>query len=111
FPPRDDAETGPVRRSSVREMHQPWRHSMVGSFRPTPDAPAVVASGGYGFGLGITVDSVLAYSVAHGGGLPGYGTFYRILPDCNIGIVAVTNRTYAAPAPTINEALIALQKT
>ena len=25
WPPRSDAETGPLKRSSLREMHHPWR--------------------------------------------------------------------------------------
>lgn len=111
FPPRDDEDSGPVRRSSLREMQQIWRHVGVSSMRATPDAPALVAAAGYGYGLGISYDSALGYTVAHGGGLPGYGSYYRLLPECGIGIVALTNRTYAAPAPAINDALLLLQKT
>jgi CubicO group peptidase (beta-lactamase class C family) len=111
FPPRDDAESGPVRRSSVREMQQPWRTRFVTSTRTTPDAPAWVQSDSYGYGLTSGIDSLLGYTVTHGGGLPGYGTFYRLLPDCGIGIVAFTNLTYNSPAPRINEAFYALQKT
>ncbi|MFN8450645.1 MAG: serine hydrolase domain-containing protein [Anaerolineae bacterium] len=40
YPPRDDDETGPIRRSSAREMQQPWRQRLVASARATPDAPA-----------------------------------------------------------------------
>lgn len=111
FPPRDDADTGPVKRSSVREMQQPWRLRLVTSSRQSPDVPAVFTGEGYGYGLTSGIDSLLGYSVAHGGGLPGYGTFYRILPDCNVGIVALTNRTYASPAPRVTDALVLLQKT
>lgn len=111
FPSRDDDESGPVRRSSVREMQQPWQHRIVASGRPSPDLPALVQSDGYGYGLVTGMDSVLGYSVAHGGGLPGYGTFYRLLPDCNIGIVAFTNLTYSPVALKINEAYAALHKT
>lgn len=111
FPARDDDESGPVRRSSVREMQQPWQHRIVASSRPSPDLPALVQSDGYGYGLVAGIDSVMVYSVAHGGGLPGYGTFYRLLPDCNIGIVAFTNLTYSPVALKINEAYAALHKT
>ncbi|MEO8395879.1 MAG: serine hydrolase domain-containing protein [Chloroflexota bacterium] len=109
FPPRDDAESGPVRRSSLREMQQAWRTRFVTSTRTTPDAPAWVQSDSYAFGLTSGIDSLLGYSVTHGGGLPGYGTFYRLLPDCGIGIVAFTNLTYNSTALPINKAFYALQ--
>ncbi len=111
FPPRDEDETGPVRRSSAREMQQPWRQRLVAASRATPDAPAFYQGEGYGFGLSCGVDSLLGYSVAHGGGLPGYGTFYRLLPDRNIGLVAFANLTYTAPAPVMNRAFSLLFKT
>lgn len=105
FPPRDDEETGPIRRSSAREMQIPWRQRMIQSSRSTPDAETYFMSDGYGFGLACGVDSVVGYSVAHGGGLPGYGTFYRLLPEVGIGLVVFTNLTYAGPAMPIFEAL------
>jgi CubicO group peptidase (beta-lactamase class C family) len=109
FPPRDEPETGPIRRSSAREMQTPWRQRMIQSSRPTPDAPTYFTSDGYGFGLSCGIDSVIGYSVAHGGGLPGYGSFYRLLPDTGIGIVVFTNLTYAGPATPIFEALTLLR--
>jgi CubicO group peptidase (beta-lactamase class C family) len=111
FPARDEADNGIVRRSSLREMQQPWQPRILASWRPTPDLPAVVQSDGYGYGLVCGVDSLLGYSVAHGGGLPGYGSFYRLLPDYGIGIAVFTNLTYSSPAPRIHEAYGALQKT
>lgn len=111
YPARDEADNGPVRRSSLREMQQPWQFNVASSYRPTPDAPAINQSAGYGFGLSVGFDSVLGYSVAHGGGLPGYGTFYRILPDLGIGIAAFTNRTYTSVAQLIFNAFVELLKT
>ncbi|MCC6805288.1 MAG: beta-lactamase family protein [Anaerolineae bacterium] len=111
FPPRDDDETGPIRRSSAREMQQPWRQRLVAASRATPDAPALYQSEGYGFGLSCGVDSLLGYSVAHGGGLPGYGTFYRLLPERGIGLVAFSNLTYTSPASVMTPAFSLLFKT
>ncbi|MEO8611484.1 MAG: serine hydrolase domain-containing protein [Chloroflexota bacterium] len=111
FPARDEADNGIVRRSSLREMQQPWQPRTIASNRPTPDLPAIVTSDGYGFGLVSGIDSRLGYSVAHGGGLPGYGSFYRLLPDYGIGIAVFTNLTYSSPASRIYEAYVALQKT
>ena len=109
LPPRDDAETGPIRRSSLREMQQAWRPRFLTSTRSTPDAPAWVQSDSYGFGLTSGIDSLLGYTVSHGGGLPGYGTFYRLLPDCGVGIVAFSNLTYNSTGTAVNNALYALQ--
>lgn len=111
FPPRDEDESGPIRRSSAREMQQSWRQRLLAATRPTPDAPAFYQSDGYGFGLGCGIDSLLGYSVSHGGGLPGYGTFYRLLPDRNIGLVAFANLTYTSPAPVMNQAFTLLFNT
>jgi CubicO group peptidase (beta-lactamase class C family) len=111
FPPRDDAESGPVRRSSLREMMTPHRQRIVSASRKTPDMPAWYTSDGYGYGLACGIDSILGYSVCHGGGLPGYGTFYKVLPDCGVGVVALTNRTYAGPSEKVNEALVALHES
>jgi hypothetical protein len=49
--------------------------------------------------------------VSHGGGLPGYGSFYRFLPHCGVGISVFTNATYAGPAVPIGDALAVLHKT
>ncbi|MEZ4671874.1 MAG: serine hydrolase domain-containing protein [Anaerolineae bacterium] len=109
FPARDDDETGPICRSSLREMQQAWRPRILMSMRSTPDTAAFVQSDGYGYGLACGVDSRLGYSVSHGGGLPGYGTFYRLLPDCSMGIVVLTNRTYTGAARCVNDLFYALQ--
>lgn len=110
FPPRDEADNGPVRRSSLREMQQMARHSGVAASRAAPAAPALVLSDGYGYGLRITQDSILGYSVAHGGGLPGYGTFYRLLPDYGVGLVGFANLTYTSPGQRLTEILYDLRR-
>ena len=110
FPPRDDAETGPIRRSSAREMQQGHRSRALTSTRPTPDAPALVQADSYGYGLVSSLDSLLGYWVAHGGGLPGYGTYYRLLPDCGVGIVALSNATYNSMLPSVHDALVELKR-
>lgn len=113
FPPRDDAEDDVlvIRRSSRREMQQGGRQRQISSARPTPDQPAVVLSESYGFGLVATIDSQFGYSVSHGGGLPGYGTFYRLLPDSGIGLAVFANLTYAGAAIPIANAYLELSKT
>ncbi len=97
WPARDDGETGPLKRSSIREMHQPWR--LIDLFaeaknRAGKDCPVVV---GYGYGLGWRKDCEGKVRVAHSGGLPGFGSEWRILPEYGIGVVSFANLTYGAP--------------
>jgi D-alanyl-D-alanine-carboxypeptidase/D-alanyl-D-alanine-endopeptidase len=91
WPARDDPETGPVRRSSVRELtlsHAP------------PFLPDVVdgrspAASAYGYGLINAADAKLGRRLHHAGGLPGYGSHMLLLPESGIGVFAFGNRTYA----------------
>jgi len=92
-------------------MQQPWRQSAVTASRTSPDVPLTVQGHGYGYGLNCGIDSALGYSVMHGGGLPGYGSFYRLLPDYGVGVVAFANLTYAGPRNPVYEALLLLKKT
>ncbi len=39
--------------------------------------------------------------IGHSGGLPGFGSNWRIMPDYGIGIVSFANRTYA-PMAVVN---------
>ena len=89
WPARDDPETGPVRRSSVREMglyHAP-------PFQP--DGMAFPLPSAYGYGLVNTIDAKLGRLLHHSGGLPGYGSHVLMLPDRSWGVFAFANRTYA----------------
>lgn len=95
WPPRNDPETGPVKRSTIREMHQLWRIN--------PNSP-VIGNGepafvfGYAYGLNWRKDTRGIVRVAHSGGLPGYGSEWRIYPDYGIGVVSFSNRRYGAPS-------------
>jgi CubicO group peptidase (beta-lactamase class C family) len=50
---------------------------------------------GYGFGLNIRDDATLGTIVAHAGGLPGYGSNMRWFSGRGIGVIALSNVTYA----------------
>ena len=109
WPPRDDPESGPVRRSSLREMQQVSR-----------TAPAVVRgnassprlnTGGYGYGLRISQTCAFRHVVAHSGGLPGFGSHMRWLPEHGVGIVAFGNLTYTSWGEVTDEAFEALRLT
>ena len=109
WPPRDDAETGPVRRSSVREMSHMWTPSnLVAS---VSDGKLRAAESGYGYGLRVTTDCRFEHIVGHGGGLPGFGSYMAWLPDYGVGMFAMASLTYAGPAQPINQAWDVLLKT
>jgi hypothetical protein len=111
WPPRDGEDSGPIKRSSLREMQMPYAPYRSTALRPAVNAPLVLSSGGYAFGLGVTQTCRFAHSVSHGGGLPGYGSQMRWLPEYGVGIVALANGTYAGPGRAVNEALEALART
>ena len=97
WPARSDADTGPVNRSSLREMQQPWNFRGLNPAFKYPSGRTVAQTGSYAYGLGWTRDSEGRVSVGHSGGLPGYGSEWQILPDYGIGVVACASLTYASP--------------
>ncbi len=94
WPARDEPETDPLRRSTRREMQQIGTATVPELTVPTDGAPPQLRSGGYGFGLSMTHNGQWQ-SVGHGGGLPGFGSHMRWLPEYDLGIVALGNVTYA----------------
>jgi CubicO group peptidase (beta-lactamase class C family) len=110
WPPRDGVESGPVRRSSLREMQQIWRSRPATVSRLGTGSPNLNA-GGYGYGLGISQNCDYAHIVAHSGGLPGYGSLMRWLPEYGVGIVAFGNVTYTGWGGVVNNAFDMLAKT
>ncbi|MEO8499577.1 MAG: serine hydrolase domain-containing protein [Vicinamibacteria bacterium] len=111
YPPRDDDDTGPIKRSTLREMQMPDSPYRSTALRSSVTAPMGLSSGGYAFGLAATQTCRFAHVVSHSGGLPGYGSQMRWLPEYGVGIVALANGTYAGPGRAVNEALEALART
>ncbi len=111
WPPRDGAERGPVRRASVREMQQVVRYNGATAMRDTSNGTVVLSAGGYGFGLGVRQTCLFAISVAHSGGLPGFGSIMRWLPDYGVGIVALGNLTYTSWGAPSGQAIDLLSRT
>jgi CubicO group peptidase (beta-lactamase class C family) len=110
WPPRDDAEAGPVRRSSVREMNHMWRPSSL-TAEPGPNGDVRAEVSGYGYGLRISKDCRFGHIVGHGGGLPGFGSYMAWLPEYGVGMFAMANLTYAGPAAPIGQGWDVLLKT
>ncbi len=105
YPPRDDPDDGPLARWARREMQQPRRMDTIDAVRTRPSGPARQVAYGYGIGLSMRLDSRLGTIVTHSGGVPGYGSHMRWLPDRNIGVVALSNVTYGDMGWACAEAL------
>lgn len=95
WPARDDPDTGPVHRATVREMHLPSVFSgfaasskLIDGTTPNPSVAF------YNYGLGWRRDARGVVQIAHSGGLPGYGSNYRFAPDHGVAIIAFCNLTY-----------------
>jgi CubicO group peptidase (beta-lactamase class C family) len=110
WPPHDGSETGPVKRSSLREMQQIQRPRPATVTRG-PNGALQLFNGGYAYGLGISGDCNFAHIVAHSGGLPGFGSLMRWLPEYGVGIIAFGNRTYTNWAGPASEAFSIMLKT
>jgi CubicO group peptidase (beta-lactamase class C family) len=104
WPPRNDADAGPLRRSSLREMHQPWRFAgLMPDFR-YPDGRSCPSARAYGYGLRWQQDCAGRVMVGHSGGLPGFGSNWVMLPDFGLAVISFDNRTYGGTS-TINLAV------
>jgi len=95
WPARDDAEEGPVKRSSVREMQYPWDvNYLTANAKTTTGRPCPTVSA-YGYGLRWAKDCNSRIYVGHSGGLPGFGSNWNVMPDYGVGVVSFANLTYA----------------
>ena len=109
WPPRDDAEAGPVRRATVRELAQGLNFPRPSRRfdRSREDCPMAAA---YGMGFGVTVDCELGTLLQHSGGYPGYGSFLLLAPEHDVAVFAFANRTYAAPVRPVWDAVLELHR-
>ena len=110
FPPRDGPETAPIKRASLREMQQISRPRASVVTRGS-NGTVQLNAGGYGYGLGISETCEFGHVVAHSGGLPGFGSQMRWLPEYGVGIVAMGNRTYTGWGGVFTTALDLMAKT
>ncbi|MDF2431720.1 MAG: hypothetical protein JWP44_1351 [Mucilaginibacter sp.] len=105
WPPRDDAETGPVKRSSIREMQYPWDISFLSPNAKTPTGRLCPTVSAYCYGLRWMKDCENRVYVGHTGGLPGFGSNWNVMPEYGIGVVCFANLTYANAGAANNIAL------
>lgn len=110
WPPRDGAETGPVKRSTVRELAQGLNFVRTQRRAGSTGEGACLQAQAYGMGFRIAEDCELGLTMSHGGGYPGYGSHVLLLPDRGIGIFAFTNRTYTGAAGVVWDAAMLLDR-
>ena len=109
WPPRDDADDGPVRRASLREAQSLQRSLPVVAARDERDELDVAARG-YGLGWGVRSTCGFENIVSHSGGLPGYGSYVLLLPAQGVGFFSMTNLTYTSGAAALTEMLKSLRE-
>ena len=101
WPSRDGGDESVLKRSSRREMQQPWMFNNLNpgfSYNGVDVCPVVSM---YGYGIRWSKDCKGRTMVGHTGGLPGFGSNWMILPDYGVGVICFANLTYAG-ASTIN---------
>jgi CubicO group peptidase (beta-lactamase class C family) len=104
-PPRAASERAPVSRATLREMQR-----ARSAFRPSVEWPSLaeppgVVAGGYGYGLMIWHERDGQRHVGHPGGLPGFGTLMRWVPELGLGVILLANVTYAKCEQPVRRAL------
>jgi CubicO group peptidase (beta-lactamase class C family) len=105
WPERNDKETLPVKRSTIREMHQPSRFISLNPNYTFPSGKKLATTGSYTYGLRWMIDAEHKKNIGHSGGLPGFGSNWQFLPDYGIGVILFANVTYA-PTTYINTIVI-----
>lgn len=108
WPARDGADTGPVKRGTVREIVQ-GVNFVRGQVRPAELGAPCRQAIAYAMGWRSIDDCDLGRVLVHGGGYPGYGSTVMLLPDAGIGVFAFSNRTYAGPSLPAMQTLLALK--
>ncbi|NNU34557.1 beta-lactamase family protein [Mucilaginibacter sp. S1162] len=105
WPPRNDAETSPIKRSSIREMQYPWDVNYLSANAKTPTGRPCPNVSAYAYGLRWAKDCDNRVYIGHTGGLPGFGSQWNIMPDYGVGVVVFGNLTYANAGAINNRVL------
>jgi CubicO group peptidase (beta-lactamase class C family) len=95
WPPRDRVRSQPLSAGSLREMQQPQVFINMNASSRRADGRTCPSVSGYGYGLRWVKDCSGTVYIGHGGGLPGFGSQWRFLPDYGLAVVALSNLTYA----------------
>lgn len=106
--PHDGADNGPIKRSSVREMQHAWNFSRVWTGEKNAKGNDCDIIDSYCYGLHEYRDCDGVRTITHSGGLPGFGSQWRILPDYGFGMVVFGNLTYAPMGAVLTAAVDSL---
>ena len=101
----DKPESPVLKRSSLREMHQPWNFSAFNVDNKSATGKPCPAISAYGYGLRWVQDCNHVTNIGHSGGLPGFGSNWKMLPEFGIGFISFANRTYS-PASSLNTQIL-----
>ncbi len=101
WPPRDGADTGPVKRGSVRQIMRGVNNAAVFHRYATDGDKQCPGTVSYGMGWRVIGDCDYGVVLAHGGGYPGYGSHVMLLPEYGAALFALTNKTYAGPSQAV----------
>ena len=104
-PPRDAPERAPVSRATLREMSRARSAFAPRVEWPSLAEPPGVVAGGYGYGLMIWHERDGQRHVGHPGGLPGFGTLMRWVPELGLSVILLANVTYAKCERPVRRAL------
>jgi CubicO group peptidase (beta-lactamase class C family) len=110
WPARDGADTGPVRRATVREIVSGANFVQAGPRDPAVDPTPCRQARAYGMGWFSVDDCDLGRIATHSGGYPGYGSLVILMPDKGVGLFVFANRTYAGGSLPAFRAALALKK-
>jgi D-alanyl-D-alanine-carboxypeptidase/D-alanyl-D-alanine-endopeptidase len=110
WPPRDDPDSGPAKRATVRELAQGSNFPRLRARPGHTGADACRQALNYAMGMWVAVDCDLGFTLSHSGGYPGYGSHVLLLPDHGVGLFAFANRTYAGPISAVWDAALSLSK-
>lgn len=101
---RVDAPNSPIlKKSSLKEMHFPANFGSMNNRGYTGSGEPCNNVSFYGYGLRIDQNCNQIRSIGHSGGLPGFGSDWKIMPQYGIGIVTFTNGTYGSAALMNNQ--------
>lgn len=110
WPARDGADSGPVKRSTVREIVT-GENFVSGPMRPAAaGGNACRTATAYAMGWWVIDDCDVGRIVRHTGGYPGYGSVVMLMPDKGVGLFAFSSKTYGGPSLPAMRAALALQK-
>ncbi len=111
WPARNDADIGPVKRATVRELAQGSNFArLVSAPADGPGKEPCKRAVAYGMGMTAATDCELGTTLSHGGGYPGYGSFVLLLPEQGIGVFEFGNRTYSGSSKSVYQAASMLKK-